>query len=237
MSDAIKYGADRDVGDVEGMTLGRLFRQTREARGIPIERVAHETRIRAACLRDLECDNHSQMSPAYARLFVRDYARYLNLNAGDIGPYLPEPGAFGVEGYDYLRNSSGPGPHIPKRHIPRRTKRKALMGVAAALVLAALGFQGYILLKKLEAINAQGSGAGETAPAITLSAEVVTSPDPRTAEIQEFRAVGEEHEDASRPVKIPSAPAAPPVPERSSDPHAADSYFAHGLAERGADDR
>jgi cytoskeletal protein RodZ len=214
------------------MTLGRLFRGAREARGIPVERAAHETRIRAACLRDLERDDHSQMSPAYARLFVRDYARYLDLREEDIRPYLPEAGVFGVDGYAYLRNTSGPGPHVPRHRVPRRTRRKAIFAAAAALILAAIGVQGFILIRKLEAINTVGGATTPESPEVAVSAELVTTPDPATVEVLEFRAVGEELEEAGQP---PPAPAPPAVPERSSDPHAADALFVNGIVERGAD--
>ncbi len=59
---------------------GRLYRAAREAKGIPLEKAAHELRTRVALLKALEEDTLDEDYPeAYAQMFRRIYAKYLGL--------------------------------------------------------------------------------------------------------------------------------------------------------------
>lgn len=172
-------------------TLGALFRAKRESLGLPVEKAAHETKIRAARLREIEADDLSRIQPAYARMFVRDYGRYLQISEAEIGPFLPESGEFGVEGYEYIRNAPGNGVAAQVvRPRARGYRRRRILKLAALLVAAAVGFQIWVTIKKLERIH--GSGLARTEDQALLGESSVPASDAgRQGDIETFRAVGE----------------------------------------------
>ncbi len=137
-----------------GQTLGGVFAFARESKGIPLDQAAHETRIRIQCLRDLEQDNFSHLSPGYARLFIMDYARYLGVPLNTIKDKLPEVGEFGTQGYEYIKNA--PGPAAGAVRAPKaRIKKSRVALVLLAVILASIGgFQGYTIWRKLDRIKA-----------------------------------------------------------------------------------
>jgi cytoskeletal protein RodZ len=62
-------------------SVGKQLEEARMARNWTPELAARETKIKVDRVRDLESDNYSQFSsPAYARGFVRTYARALGLD-------------------------------------------------------------------------------------------------------------------------------------------------------------
>lgn len=60
--------------------MGAYLRATRRKRRISIERAAEETRIRADFLMRMESDEFDFLAPAYVRGFLRNYARYLEVD-------------------------------------------------------------------------------------------------------------------------------------------------------------
>jgi cytoskeleton protein RodZ len=68
-------------------TAGRTLRDAREIRGLTLEDIERETRIRAKYLAAIEADDFKAMpSPAQAKGFLRNYALYLGV---DPEPLLP----------------------------------------------------------------------------------------------------------------------------------------------------
>lgn len=62
--------------------LGELFAHTREERGIALEKVSYDLKIRLEYLTALEKSDFQALPPSvYARGFVKNYAKYLGLNA------------------------------------------------------------------------------------------------------------------------------------------------------------
>src|ERR1700761_602014 len=62
-------------------SVGKQMQEARLAKGWTPELAARETKIKVDRLRDLEADDYSHFtSPAYARGFVRTYARFLGLD-------------------------------------------------------------------------------------------------------------------------------------------------------------
>jgi len=154
-----------------GGTMGSLFRAAREARGIPVEKAAHDTRIRAGRLREMESDDLSRMPPAYARMFLIDYARYLGIRRENLNDYLPETGELGVDGYDYILNA--PANHAHSRRDsrpPRRRLYRPLTAMILAVAFLAGGFQLWVTKRKLDRIS--GSPPTES----TLPAEPAPQP-------------------------------------------------------------
>jgi cytoskeletal protein RodZ len=126
-----------------------MFAFAREARGIPIEQAAHETRIRLKCLRELEADDLSHLSPAYARMFIVDYAKYLGVPTASIKSHLPDVGDFGTEGYQYIQNTASPDPEVVRLPTVRRSKSRALFVVCAFLLASFGGFKVWTIWRNL----------------------------------------------------------------------------------------
>jgi cytoskeletal protein RodZ len=65
--------------------LGQLLRQTREEKGLDLEQVASETRIRARFLEALEQENYDELpTPGHVHGFLRNYALYLGLDLNEV---------------------------------------------------------------------------------------------------------------------------------------------------------
>jgi len=65
--------------------LGTRLREARESRGISFEQAEKETRIRRAFLQALEEERYDALpEDVYARGFIRNYARYLGLDAEEL---------------------------------------------------------------------------------------------------------------------------------------------------------
>jgi cytoskeletal protein RodZ len=138
-----------------------MFTFAREAKGIPLEQAAHETRIRLKCLKELENDDLTHLSPAYARLFIVDYARYLGVSSASIKAHLPDVGDFGTQGYQYIQNAAGPSPDSIRPPAAHRSKSRALL-IFCAILLALIGtFQVWTFWRNLGRISHTNSLAGE----------------------------------------------------------------------------
>jgi len=150
-----------------GLTLGAQLAAARQARGLPLEKAAHETRIRIQRLREIENDDLSHFShPSYARMFLIDYAKYLGISVHEIRDFLPAPGACGTEGYQYLQESEERVVYRPIR--PARQRRLVPALVAAVALIACLvgGFELFVTLRKLDRIKtADAAVVTPTAPA------------------------------------------------------------------------
>jgi cytoskeletal protein RodZ len=117
--------------------LGAKLREERERRGIGIDEIEAETRIRAKFLVALEEDRFEALpGPAYVRAFVRDYAEQLGLDPQEFVAELnARPGM--VE--DVVVS--------PPRHVapvplfsPRGRIAAWIVAVVAALLVAAAAF-------------------------------------------------------------------------------------------------
>src|SRR5947199_3817341 len=66
-------------------TFGEELKREREIRGISLKEIADETKISKRFLEALERNDHKTLpAPVFTRGFVRQYARYLGLNAEDM---------------------------------------------------------------------------------------------------------------------------------------------------------
>lgn len=133
-------------------TLGGILAAARERQGIPIERAAKESRIRAQRLREIENDDLSQLSNAsYARMFLIAYAKYLGVPREEIEDFLPEQGSPGAEDYQYIQGASTVLPTIryQPKPLPNRRRRLAftiLMFVLLGLFLTGAAITAYLVV-------------------------------------------------------------------------------------------
>lgn len=178
VSDDIPMSAHLNNGDPA--TLGQLLRETRERRGLPLEQVARDTRIRVSRLREIESDDFSHFShSSYVRMFLIDYARYLGIPEKEIRPLLPERGEFGSEGYQYLQElPQQAAAYVAPRQVSSRRRILPSLAAAAAVVVTGLvGFQVWAMIRNIDRI-----GLGKSAePAI--EEEVTAEPEEPTPSI------------------------------------------------------
>lgn len=125
-------------------TIGQTLRAAREAKGLTLLDVAHETRIPANRIMQLEGDNFAGFgSMAYAKSFLKSYSRYLGVDAREVADGLPVPVLGGPSDYRYLTETHGPW--IERHERPRRREPLAktsgspiptLVGMFAIFVIA-----------------------------------------------------------------------------------------------------
>src|SRR6202171_1485692 len=66
-------------------TFGEELRREREIRGISLKEIADATKISKRFLEAIERNDHKTLpAPVFTRGFVREYSRYLGLNAEEI---------------------------------------------------------------------------------------------------------------------------------------------------------
>jgi cytoskeletal protein RodZ len=65
--------------------LGEILKKSREGAGLDLHEVAHTLRIQYEYLRALENDNLEKLPPdVYVKAYIREYARFLNIDAGPL---------------------------------------------------------------------------------------------------------------------------------------------------------
>src|SRR5882757_379128 len=96
--------------------FGEELRREREIRGISLKEIADATKISRRFLEAIERNDHKTLpAPVFTRGFVREYARYLGLNADDmVNRYN-----FAAAGDDRIEKSA----HLD-RLVPERAERE-----------------------------------------------------------------------------------------------------------------
>lgn len=125
-------------------TIGQVLRTAREARGLTFLDVSHETRIPPNRLQQLEDDNFAAFgSMAYAKSFLKNYSRYLGVDASEVVDGLPVPVLGGPSDYRYLTETQGAWIERHERPHGRSVVAKAgrspvptLAGMFAVFVIA-----------------------------------------------------------------------------------------------------
>lgn len=71
------------------MGIGNILKEAREARGLTLEKVEAETKIRQKYISAMEQDEFQTLpGPIYARAFLKNYAKYLNIDTEEISEVL-----------------------------------------------------------------------------------------------------------------------------------------------------
>jgi cytoskeleton protein RodZ len=109
--------------------VGEKLRAAREQRGVSIEQAAEATRISKRYLEALERDSplDDLLNPAYGRLFLKNYAKYLNLDPDEVAPPPVEQPRMEPPVVDVLRPAMRPDGRLLSRVL------------MAAAVLALIG--------------------------------------------------------------------------------------------------
>jgi cytoskeletal protein RodZ len=154
--------------------IGTRLREERVRRGLEIDEVEAETRIRAKYLLALE-DERFDVLPgdAYARAFLRDYAEELGLDAQEMVDELNE-----------MREPPPAAPLTPQPSVdpitsPWEGRRRAVgLAITAVVAVAVAVAAGLALVGALNGNSnaAGGPGGGSTPPSRTSSPAGSTTP-------------------------------------------------------------
>lgn len=159
----------------ERLTMGAYLRAARTEQRVSLERAAQDTKIKADFLMRMESDEFDFIAPAYARGFLRSYARFLGL---DDGPFLEE--------FD-RRFGTGPVDTVQMVAADRRKQQKVkdhspfsrwtIVLVIAAGVLLALALIG-IFAPKPARDRAQRAAAASASPTPDKTPKEKETPSP-----------------------------------------------------------
>lgn len=136
-------------------TAGTKLRRRRILRQLELRDAARQTRISADRLADLETDEYSNFpNLAYAKSFLRSYARFLEV---DLRAYLDafeDASTFGLDDYQYLSDKPVGVFRVPRRTQQRTPKvRRGSLVMTASLagicLLLLLGWFFYITYQRL----------------------------------------------------------------------------------------
>ena len=127
-------------------SFGEDLRREREVRGISLKEIADATKISKRFLEAIERNDHRTLpAPVFTRGFVREYARYLGLNAEEmVGRYnFAAAGDDRIEKPPQLERVTQPPPDAPKeapkkRPIPPPYARIGFGVYATVIFIAAL---------------------------------------------------------------------------------------------------
>jgi hypothetical protein len=159
--------------------MGAYLRAARRRRRVSIERAAEETRIRANFLMRMESDEFDFLAPAYARGFLRSYARYLGLDPDPLTTEFDR--RYGIERLDTAQVMALQ--RRMKHRIPRqpiRLSRAAVVLMVVAGGLAVLAGVGLLFDPEKQASVDEPEVAGPIteSPAPTPSPTPSPSPSP-----------------------------------------------------------
>lgn len=125
-------------------TIGHTLRAAREAKGLTLLDVAHQTRIPSNRLQQLEEDNFAAFgNMAYAKSFLKHYSRFLEVDASEVADAFPVPPLGGPSDYRYLTETHGPWIERTRRPGRKESLTKSggspvptLVGMFAVFVIA-----------------------------------------------------------------------------------------------------
>ncbi|HEX7153284.1 MAG TPA: RodZ domain-containing protein [Thermoanaerobaculia bacterium] len=169
-------------------SFGEELRREREIRGISLKEIADATKISKRFLEAIERNDHKTLpAPVFTRGFVREYARYLGLNAEDmVNRYnYAAAGDQHVEKTAHLERLVAPAvePELPKRERPRQGipppyKRIDRNLIIIALIVAALGGVAYWAIQQKRASEAAQRAEAEAPPIVTPRPAASPAPAP-----------------------------------------------------------
>ncbi len=151
------------------LSPGQRLKAAREERQLSLKDVAHRTRIPVQRLQMLEDDNFAAFgSMAYAKVFLRHYSRYLDVDTREAADGLPRPLLGGATDYRHLTESHGlwVEPREARRwRLPRvpslsRTSRSPVPVLICLFVIMAVAAG--LLAQHLKTLKQTGPEAAET---------------------------------------------------------------------------
>ncbi len=164
-------------------SVGHKLAQARHQRGLTIDEAAYATKLRPDKILALENDDYATFaSNAYAKGFLKNYARYLEVDVADFLSTMDSTLPISVADYQYLSNA----PQRPAYSEPVRRDRKPpsvipLLIGAVVIVISATGFWVYKSAQRIfaepaprPAMAAQSATPAPTLPAVAPDLAVPT---------------------------------------------------------------
>ena len=183
-------------------SVGHKLAQARHQRGLTIDEAAYATKLRPDKILALENDDYATFaSNAYAKGFLKNYARYLEIDVADFLSTMDSSLPISVADYQYLSNA----PQRTAYSEPVRRDRKPpsvipLLIGAAVIVISAVGFWVYKSAQRIFAEPApRPAVAAQTAtpaPALPSVAPELTVPSISLEPAPAEPAVAESHPPA-----------------------------------------
>ena len=176
---------------MEPLGIGERLRNAREARGLTVGAAEGLTRIRAVYLQALEDEQFDRLpSPAYARGYLRTYARALGLTPNELVEMYPA--AFGASPRPVFATTPAQIPIRPTTPPSRLRRLVMYVGGTVVTVVLVLGFIGYQQLRQFaqpvpplvsspSVDSAQPPATPTPAPAAPPQAKPSMIPVPQTA--------------------------------------------------------
>src|SRR5216684_500639 len=185
-------------------SFGEELRREREIRGISLKEIADATKISKRFLEAIERNDHKTLpAPVFTRGFVREYARYLGLNAEEmVNRYN-----FGAVGDERIEQSSHLDRLTTPQTLPLPGKKPQTKGIPPAyarvdrnvyiliLIVVALSAVSYWALK-----HRRESRAAEERPAVETKVAPSPAPAPPVAPPQTANAPAQP--EANGPAKL-----------------------------------
>ncbi len=202
------------------VTTGQKLSKARLAKGLSIDEVAHETKLRPDKVLALEQDDYTRFpNNAYVKGFLQIYGRFLGVDVRAAMSELEIPNPVNIADYQYL--NSVPDKEPERFTMRRRTGKPSLVPLIVFVALCALvGIGGYIYL------NAKRLGDLERLSSTDAPAETPVVP-AKPAAVLEKPVKPAEPVATEQPVENPEKepePAPAPVAARE-DVTAADHDF------------
>jgi len=118
--------------------VGQKLAQARTKRGLSLEEAAHETKMRPDKIYAIENDDYSSFpSNAYAKGFIKNYARYLGVDVGDFLCTFDSSMPIGVADYEYLKHD--PEPVAASTPLYRERRKPSFLPIAAGFFMVMAG--------------------------------------------------------------------------------------------------
>ncbi len=156
-------------------SVGKRLRQARLRQAITVDQAAHETKVRADRIADLENDDYTNFpNMTYAKGFLVIYARFLGVDVTDFLGGWENASPVSMEDYQYLNNAPERRPSVERS--PQEKPVWPLLLVVALVIAAATCAYFVLTLKRLGATVETTHRAEPSTPI-----EVLATPVPRAA--------------------------------------------------------
>ena len=154
------------------VTTGQRLSNARLAKGLSIDEVAHETKLRPDKVLALEHDDYSRFpNNAYVKGFLQIYGRYLGVDVRAAMSELENPSPVSISDYQYL--NSAPEKKPERLALRRRSGKPSLAPLIVFVFLClVVGGGGYLYLNAKRLGNLDQISAVETPSAAPVAATV-----------------------------------------------------------------
>lgn len=173
--------AENDPSHSELASFGEELRREREIRGISLKEISDATKISKRFLEAIERNDHRTLpAPVFTRGFVREYARYLGLNAEEMVTRYnyAAVGDDRIEQSSHLSQLVRPQANEPKG-IPRARIDRNVMLLLAIVIALSLVTWWALRFKR----DARAEAAVETASTVPVRPHATPPPAPAQAAV------------------------------------------------------